>query len=80
LRNDLAQVVARPHPQIRGLEQEFLRLGADASGMTGSGSAVFGIFSSRAAAQLAAAAFRRRGVWSIAVRTLHHAAAPKFID
>lgn len=42
--NDFTPVVSRRHPEIFRLVDSFIREGAVAAGMTGSGSAVFGIF------------------------------------
>jgi 4-diphosphocytidyl-2-C-methyl-D-erythritol kinase len=44
-------------PRIDGICSELLRLGAQSASMTGSGSAVFGVFGEEAAAQSALAAF-----------------------
>lgn len=44
LRNDLEAPVARRHPAIAEMVAACLRAGALAAGMTGSGSAVFGVF------------------------------------
>jgi len=52
--NDLQPVVARRHPEIARLVNELAKAGALHSAMSGSGSAVFGLFSSRAAAIRAA--------------------------
>ena len=55
--NDLEAAVRTKHPEIgRCIERLFL-LGADASQMSGSGSAVFGLFEDTLAAQTAAASF-----------------------
>jgi 4-diphosphocytidyl-2-C-methyl-D-erythritol kinase len=52
--NDLAAVAAAGHPQIDRLKQVFESVGAKASQMSGSGSAVFGVFASDEEAEHAA--------------------------
>ncbi len=42
--NDFEEVVFEQHPQLRELKQRLIRLGASPAAMTGSGSAIFGIF------------------------------------
>lgn len=44
VRNDLEPVAKEMMPEIGEMEEALLRAGAEAAGMTGSGSAVFGIF------------------------------------
>lgn len=48
--NDFEPVVFDAHPQVKGLKRALLKAGACSSLMTGSGSAVFGLFPNRAAA------------------------------
>ena len=66
--NDLEPVVARRHPIVRRLTRELKREGASHASLSGSGSAVFGLFASRAAAERAAAAFEGHHV--VVTRTL----------
>jgi 4-diphosphocytidyl-2-C-methyl-D-erythritol kinase len=66
--NDLEPVVARRHPIVRRLTRELTREGASHASLSGSGSAVFGLFPSRPAAERAAAAFSGRHV--VVTRTL----------
>jgi 4-diphosphocytidyl-2-C-methyl-D-erythritol kinase len=66
--NDLEPVVARRHPIVRRLTRELTREGASHASLSGSGSAVFGLFASRPAAERAAAAFIGRHV--VVTRTL----------
>jgi 4-diphosphocytidyl-2-C-methyl-D-erythritol kinase len=66
--NDLEPVVARRHPIVRRLTRELTREGASHASLSGSGSAVFGLFASRPAAERAAAAFTGRHV--VVTRTL----------
>ena len=44
--NDFEPVVFRQHPELSGIKRKLKRLGARPALMTGSGSAVFGVFSS----------------------------------
>jgi 4-diphosphocytidyl-2-C-methyl-D-erythritol kinase len=55
--NDLEAVVAARHPIVRRLTRRLTREGASLASLSGSGSAVFGLFASRVAAERAAAAF-----------------------
>ena len=72
LGNDLQAPVVRRHPEVAEMIQACLDAGATVSAMTGSGSAVFGVFSPSAAPK-AARALRRPG-WSIMeTRTLRRA-------
>lgn len=73
-RNDLEAPVARRHPDIRRLVARLLRLGADYAAMSGSGSAVFGLFSERATAAAAHAALADRGWRTWHTRTTSRAA------
>lgn len=59
--NDLEPVVASRHPDIARITRVLLRSGATAAAMTGSGSTVFGLFRTRAAAQRAADRLAGRG-------------------
>jgi 4-diphosphocytidyl-2-C-methyl-D-erythritol kinase len=56
--NDLEAPVVERHPEIGQLKQRFTDRGALMSGMTGSGSTVFGVFTSAPAAAAAARALR----------------------
>jgi 4-diphosphocytidyl-2-C-methyl-D-erythritol kinase len=60
-RNDLEDVVAGRHPDIAAARRDLERTGAWCARMSGSGSAVFGLFRSDADARRAAAVLRRRG-------------------
>ncbi len=59
LRNDLEAVVFRIHPQLAEIKQEIKRSGAELSLMSGSGSALFGLFLEEEPARFAA--FRMKG-------------------
>ncbi len=64
--NDLEDPVARRHPEI-GLARRLLtEAGAEVSAMTGSGSAVFGLYTRELLARAAATALRRQG-WRVVV-------------
>jgi 4-diphosphocytidyl-2-C-methyl-D-erythritol kinase len=54
--NDLEPAVVRRHPEIGSAVRRLRRAGAFLSGMSGSGSAVFGLFDKRSAAESAAKA------------------------
>lgn len=76
-RNDLEAPVARRHPDIRRVVQRLLRLGADYAAMSGSGSAVFGLFPDRLTAAGAQADLVGRGWRAWATRTLSRAAVQR---
>jgi 4-diphosphocytidyl-2-C-methyl-D-erythritol kinase len=80
--NDLEGPVARRHPAIGRLARALRSHGASHAAMSGSGSAVFGLFATRAAAQVAAAAVGSRNCRTFVTRTISRrqcqsAAAPK---
>lgn len=62
-RNDLEAPVVARHPEIGWLAAQLRAHGARHAAMTGSGSAVFGLFDSRERAERAAAAAAAAGVW-----------------
>ncbi|MGD9903221.1 MAG: 4-(cytidine 5'-diphospho)-2-C-methyl-D-erythritol kinase [Vicinamibacterales bacterium] len=70
LRNDLEAPVSRRHPAIGRIVRRLRALGADHAAMSGSGSAVFGLFADDIAAAAAHAAFTRRGVKAWLTATL----------
>ena len=74
LTNDLQAVVVKRHPEIGRLVRALERAGASHAAMTGAGSAVFGLFSTRAAAQRAASLLSKRGSRTIVTRTVDRAA------
>jgi len=57
LKNDFEQVVFQKHPELGQLVRKLRRLGAKPAQMTGSGSAVFGVFETRPAAMEASSSF-----------------------
>ncbi len=58
LKNDFEPVVFQIHPELAAVVRKLRRLGAKPAMMTGSGSALFGVFGSGADVQQAARAFR----------------------
>ena len=83
--NDLQGPVCQRHPQISSLINRLKRLGARESAMSGSGSAVFGLFDQREMAEAAATALQgpRLAVWltrTTARRQHLRASAPQRVD
>jgi 4-diphosphocytidyl-2-C-methyl-D-erythritol kinase len=68
LGNDLEPGVIDRHPLIGQLKERLSEMGADYAAMSGSGSAVFGVFSSSAAAASAARRLKRSGVDALHAR------------
>jgi len=58
--NQFETVVFEQHPRLKSIKGKLLRLGARRALMTGSGSALFGLFSSRESRDRAAGWFRRQ--------------------
>jgi 4-diphosphocytidyl-2-C-methyl-D-erythritol kinase len=73
--NDFAAVVEAQHPEIRQIRERLVQSGATVARLSGSGSAVFGIFESAARARRAASALGRTD-WT-AVHTTTVQRAPK---
>jgi 4-diphosphocytidyl-2-C-methyl-D-erythritol kinase len=71
--NDLQAVVAKRHPVIGRLARALERAGASHAAMTGAGSAVFGLFSTRTGAQRGASLVSKRGSRTIITRTVDRA-------
>jgi 4-diphosphocytidyl-2-C-methyl-D-erythritol kinase len=71
--NDLEPPVIRRHQEISGLKVQLREAGASAAAMSGSGSAVFGLFRSRALAERAVKPLSRNGAKAIVTRTLSRA-------
>ena len=71
--NDLEPPVVRRHPEITGLKTALREAGAVASAMSGSGSAVFGLFRSRAAASNAVKPLSKGGNRALLTRTITRA-------
>jgi 4-diphosphocytidyl-2-C-methyl-D-erythritol kinase len=70
LRNDLQASVARRHPDISRIVGLLRRAGASHAAMTGSGSAVFGLFDRRSAAARTAEVVRSQNLRSIVTHTI----------
>jgi 4-diphosphocytidyl-2-C-methyl-D-erythritol kinase len=71
--NDLEAPVVRRHPEVGAARAALREAGALAAGMSGSGSAVFGLFGSPARARRAAERLRRGGWVVTLTRTLSRA-------
>ena len=71
--NDLEPPVGRRHPEINAIKQQLRELGATAAAMSGSGSAVFGLFRTRAVAERAVKPLCRNGARAFLSRTLSRA-------
>jgi 4-diphosphocytidyl-2-C-methyl-D-erythritol kinase len=71
--NDLVPPVVRRHPEITALKVSLREAGAVASAMSGSGSAVFGLFRGRAAAARCVKPLSKGGNTAILTRTLTRA-------
>ncbi len=71
--NDLEPPVLRRHPEIATLKSALREAGAVASAMSGSGSAVFGLFRSRAAAARCVKPLSKGGSQALLTRTISRA-------
>ena len=71
--NDLEPPVVRRHPEITSLKVSLREAGALAAAMSGSGSAVFGLFRSRAAAARSLRPLAKGGARAFLTRTLTRA-------
>lgn len=63
--NDFEPVVFRQHPELERVKRRLLKLGAGPAMMSGSGSAVFGLFPGRSEVQRALPSFREERVFPI---------------
>ncbi len=68
--NDFERVVFSEHPELGELKRVLERLGAGFASLSGSGSALYGLFADRAKAERAAARLRKMGVSALATTTL----------
>lgn len=73
LRNDLEPAVVRHHPSVARMRQSLLDAGAVVAAMSGSGSAVFGLFERAEAARRTAHDLARPGWTVVATRTIDRA-------
>lgn len=70
IENDFEQVVFPQYPELREVKSVIERSGAVYASLSGSGSATYGLFSSRAAAVKAASRLRKAGFPAVATSTL----------
>ena len=65
--NDFEAVVFEQFPQLAAIKRRLVKLGADPAMMTGSGSALFGLFRTREQVNQAAMTFRQENVFSVSL-------------
>jgi 4-diphosphocytidyl-2-C-methyl-D-erythritol kinase len=70
IENEFEQVVFPKYPELREVKSVLERAGAFYASLSGSGSALYGLFRSRAAGQKAAARLQRDGIAAVATTTL----------
>jgi len=70
IENDFERVVFPKYPELREVKRVLERAGAIYASLSGSGSATYGLFASRVAAEKAAARLRKDGVPATATTTL----------
>ena len=70
IENDFEQVVFPQYPELREVKSVLVRAGAMFASLSGSGSALFGLFGSRAAAERAVRELRRLKVPALVTTTL----------
>jgi 4-diphosphocytidyl-2-C-methyl-D-erythritol kinase len=70
IENDFERVVFPQHPELREVKSVLQAAGASYASLSGSGSAIYGLFGSRAAAEKAAARLRKDGIPAVATTTL----------
>ncbi len=70
IENDFERVVFPQYPELGEVKRVLVRAGALYASLSGSGSAIYGLFGSRAAAEKAASRVRRSGIPAVVTTTL----------
>jgi 4-diphosphocytidyl-2-C-methyl-D-erythritol kinase len=70
IENDFEQVVFPQYPELRELKRVMERSGAVHASLSGSGSAIYGLFTSKRTAEKATATFRQHGTPAVVTSTL----------
>jgi 4-diphosphocytidyl-2-C-methyl-D-erythritol kinase len=70
IENDFERVVFPKYPELREVKRVLERAGAFYASLSGSGSAIYGLFVSRTSAEKAAAKIRKQGIRAITTSTL----------
>jgi 4-diphosphocytidyl-2-C-methyl-D-erythritol kinase len=79
LYNDLQDPVSSRHPEIPRIVSALTKAGAFHAAMSGSGSAVFGLFGRAPAAEQAARALEKKGTRALVSRTVNRAAYSRLV-